>query len=99
MITLSSSAADAAIGLGLDLDYHKFQQSISSSVTLLAITISPNVKLDNVGVLKSCDGYKLWPQKLSVMFEARGLYEIVVMGIDLSPLASTAVLITFELAL
>jgi hypothetical protein len=60
--------------------------------------VSSNVKLDNVEVLKSSDGYELWSQKMSVIFEAMGLYEIVVTGIDPSPLASAEELITFQLA-
>jgi hypothetical protein len=35
---------------------------------------------------------------MSVIFEAIGLYEIVVSGIDPSPLASAEELITFQLA-
>jgi uncharacterized membrane protein len=35
---------------------------------------------------------------MSVIFEAMGLYKIVVSGIDLSPLASAEELITFQLA-
>jgi hypothetical protein len=95
---MSSSAADAAAGLGLDLEYLKLRQSISSSTKLSAVTVSSNVKLDNVEVLKSSDGYELWSQKMSVIFEARGLYEIVVSGIEPSPLASAEELITFQLA-
>jgi hypothetical protein len=94
---MSSSAADAAAGLGLDPEYLKFQQSISSSAKLLAVTISSNVKLDNVEVRKSSDGYELWSQQMSVIFEVMGLYEIVVLGIDPSPLASAEELITFQL--
>jgi hypothetical protein len=37
-------------------------------------------------------------QKISVIFEVMGLYKIVVMGIDPSPLASAEELITFQLA-
>jgi hypothetical protein len=48
---MSSSAADAAAGLGLDLQYHKFRQSISTSATMSATSISCNVKLENVEVL------------------------------------------------
>jgi hypothetical protein len=95
---MSSSAADAAAGFGLDPEYLKFRQSISSSAKLSAVTASSNVKLDNVEVLKSSDGYELWSQKMSVIFEAMGLYEIVVSGIDPSPLAFAEELITFQLA-
>jgi hypothetical protein len=56
---MSSSAADAAAGLGLDPDFLKFLQSISSLAQLLAVTVSSNVKLDNVEVFKSSDGYEL----------------------------------------
>jgi hypothetical protein len=65
----------------------------------LAVTVSSNVKLDHVEVLKSSDGYELWSQKQSVILEAIGLYEIVVSVIDLSPLASAEELITFQLAI
>jgi hypothetical protein len=56
---MSSSAAEAAAGLGIDPVYLQFQQSILSSANLLAITIFSNVKLDNVEVLKSSNGYEL----------------------------------------
>jgi hypothetical protein len=95
---MSSSAADTAAGLGLDPEYLKFRQSISSSAKLSAVTVSSNVKLDNVEVLKSSDGYELWSQKMSVIFEVMGLYEIIVSGIDPSPLASAEELITFQRA-
>jgi hypothetical protein len=85
---MSSSAADATPGLGLDPADLNFQQSMSSSANLSAVTGSSNVMLDNVEVLKLSDGYELWSQKISVIFEVMGLYEIVVSGIDLSPLAS-----------
>jgi hypothetical protein len=94
---MSSSAADTAAGLGLDPEYLKFQQSISSSAKLSAVTVSSNVKLDTVEVLKSSDRYELWSQKMSVSFEGMGLYEIVVTGIDPSPLASAEELITVQL--
>jgi hypothetical protein len=93
-----SSPADATAGLGLDPEYLQFRQSISSSAELSAVTVSCNFKLDNVEVLKLSDGYKLWSQKMSVIFKAMGLYKIVVSGIDSSPLASTEELITFQLA-
>jgi hypothetical protein len=64
----------------------------------LAVTVSSNVKLDNVEVLKSSDGYELWSQKMSIILEAMGLDEIVVSGMDLSPLASAEDLIAFQLA-
>jgi hypothetical protein len=95
---MSSSAADAAAGLGLDPDDLKFRQSISSSAKLSAVTVSSNVKLDNGEVLKSSDGYELWSQKISVIFEAMDLYEIVVLSIDPSPRAPAGELITFQLA-
>jgi hypothetical protein len=92
---MSSSAAEPATGLGHDPDYLKFWQSISSSANLSADTVSSNVKLDNVDVSKSSDGYELWSQKMSVIVEAMGLYKSVVSGIDPSPLASAEELITF----
>jgi hypothetical protein len=95
---MSSSAADASAVLGLDPENLKFRQSISSSAKVSAVTVSSNVKLDNVEVLKSCDGYELWSQNISVIFEAIGLYKIVVSGIDPTPLASVDELITFQLA-
>jgi hypothetical protein len=70
---MSSSAADAAAGLGYDPDYLKVRQLISSSVKLSAITLSSNIKLDNVEVLKLSDGYDLWSYKMSVIFEGIGL--------------------------
>jgi hypothetical protein len=88
---------DATAGLGLNPECRKFRQSISSSAKLSAITVSSKVKLDNVEVLKSSEGYDLWSQKMSIIFEARGLYEIVVSGINPSPLASVEELITFQL--
>jgi hypothetical protein len=63
----------------------------------LVITVSPNLKLDNVEVLKSFDGYELCFYKISIIFKGMGLYKIIVMGIDLSPLASAEELITFQL--
>jgi hypothetical protein len=54
-----SSAADATIGLGLNLEFLKFQQSISSSAKLSVITESSNIKLDHIEVLKSSDGYEI----------------------------------------
>jgi hypothetical protein len=95
---MSSSAADAAASLGLDLEYLKYLQWISSSAKLSAVTVFSNVKLDNVEVLTSSDGYELWSQQMSVIFEAMGLYEIGVSGIDPSPLGSAEELITFHLA-
>jgi hypothetical protein len=59
-----------------------FRKSISSFAKLVAVTVSSNVKLNNVEVLKSTDGYELWLQKMSVIFKLMGLYEIVVSGID-----------------
>jgi hypothetical protein len=75
---MSSSAADAAAGLTLNPQYVKFRQSIMSSVKLSAATVSSKIKLDNVEVHNSSDGYELWSKKMSVMFEVMGLYEIVV---------------------
>jgi hypothetical protein len=95
---MSSSATDAAASLSLDPDYLKFRQSISSSAKFSAVTVSSNVKFDNVEVLKSSDGYELWSQKMSVIFEAMGLYKIVVSDIDLSRLESAEEVITFQLA-
>jgi hypothetical protein len=83
---LSPPAADAAGGLGLDPDYRTFRQSISSSAKLSAVTIYSNVKLDTVDVPKSSDGNELWSQKIWVIFEAMGVYKIVVSSIDSSPL-------------
>jgi hypothetical protein len=54
--------------------------------------------LDNVEVLKSSGGYELWSQNMSVIFEAMGLYEFVVLGINRAPLASAEELITFQVA-
>jgi hypothetical protein len=95
---MSSSAAGTAPSLSLDPEYLKFWQSISSSAKLSPVTIFPNVKLDNVELLKSSDSYELRSQKISVIMVAMSLYEIVVSGIDLSPLASGEELITFQLA-
>jgi hypothetical protein len=88
----------AATGLGLDRESLKFWQSISSLAKLLAITDTSNVKLDNVEVLKSSDGYELRSQNKLVIFIARSLYKIVVPDINPSPLASAEELITFQLA-
>jgi hypothetical protein len=52
-------SAVAAPGLGLDMDYLKCRESISSWSKLLAITLTSNVKLNNVEVLKLSDGYEL----------------------------------------
>jgi hypothetical protein len=65
---MSSSAADAAAGLDLDPEYLKFRHSISSSPKLSAVTVSSNVNLDKVEVIKSSDGCELWSQKMSVIF-------------------------------
>jgi hypothetical protein len=94
---MSSSAANAAAGLSLDPEFLKFQQSISSSPKLSGVTVSSNVLFDNVEVLKSSDGYELWSQNMSVIFEAMVLYDILVSGIDPSTLTSAVELITFEL--
>jgi hypothetical protein len=69
---ISSFAADAAAGLAVYPESLKFRQSIVSSAKLLAVTISSNIKLDNVEVLKSTDGYELFSQKILVIFEAMG---------------------------
>jgi hypothetical protein len=95
---MTSSTADTAAGLGLDQKYLKFRQSISSSAKLSGVTVYSNVKLYNVDVLKLYDRYELWSQKMSVIFEVLGVYEIVVSGIDPSPLVSVEELITFHLA-
>jgi hypothetical protein len=68
-----------------------------SSAKRSAVTVYSNVKLDNVKVLKSSDGSELWSQKMSVILEVMGLYEIVVSGIDPSPVESAEELITFQL--
>jgi hypothetical protein len=65
---------------------------------LSAVSISCDIKLDIVAVRKSSNGYELWSQIISIIFEAMGLYEILVSGIDPSPLASAEELITFQLA-
>jgi hypothetical protein len=62
-----------------------------------AITVSFNIMWDNVEVLKSSYGYELLVQKMLVILEAMGLYEINVMGIDPSPLASVEEVFTFQL--
>jgi hypothetical protein len=85
---MSCSAADAAASLGFDLEYRIFRHLISSPDSLSAVTISANVMLNHLEVLKLSDGYELWSQKISVPFEAIGLYDIILTGIDLSPLAS-----------
>jgi hypothetical protein len=95
---MASSTADAGAGLGLDLEYLKFQISISSAGKLSAVTVSSNVKFDNVKILKSSDGYELWSQKMSVILDAMGFSEIVVLGIDPLPLVSAEELITIQLA-
>jgi hypothetical protein len=94
---MSFSTADTAAGLGLDPEYLKFWESILSQAKLSAITICANVKFNNVQVCKSSEGYGPWFQKMFIVFEAMGLYEIVVTGIDPSPLASVNILITFQL--
>jgi hypothetical protein len=95
---MSSSAADSDSGLDLDPDYLKFRLWIWSVAKLSAITISSNVKLRNVEILKLSSHNTLWSQKMSAMFEVMWLYEIVVMGIHPSPLISAEELITFQLA-
>jgi hypothetical protein len=81
-------------GIGLDPNLPKFWQLIVSSAKLSAITHSSNLKLDNVELLNSPDGYKPWSQKISVICDAMGIYTIVVSGIDPSPLAYAVNLIT-----
>jgi hypothetical protein len=49
---MSSYAADAAARRGLNLEYLKFRQSISSLGKPSAIIVSSTIKLDNVEVLK-----------------------------------------------
>jgi hypothetical protein len=84
-------------GLGIYLEYPIFWQSISSSVKPSAVTVSSNVTLDKVEVLISSEGNELWSQKMSVILDTMGLYEIVIMGIDSSLLVSSEELITFHL--
>jgi hypothetical protein len=93
---MSVSAAAATAGVGLDPNYLKFRQWITSLAMLSEVTVSSNVKLDKVQVPKSSDGDELWAQKMSVIFEAMGRYKIVVMYIDASSLASVDELITFQ---
>jgi hypothetical protein len=85
---MSSSTADPGAGLGLDPEYLKFPQSISLLEQLSPVTVSSNIKLDTIEVLKSSDCYEHWSQKMLVIFEAMALYEIGVSGIDPCPLAS-----------
>jgi hypothetical protein len=92
-----TSTMDAA-GLGFNPKSLKYGQMISLSAKLSAVTVSSNVKLYNIEVLKSSYCYELWSQKISVIFKVMGLYKIVVLGIDLFPLASLTELITFQLA-
>jgi hypothetical protein len=94
---MSTSAADAAAGLGLDPKALKFRQSISLSAKLSAVIVSSKIQLVNIQVLQSSDGYEQWSQKMSVIFEAMGLYEIVESGIDPSTSASTEASLTFLL--
>jgi hypothetical protein len=95
---MSSSDSDTATCLGLDPEYLNFRQSISSLAKWSAIIVSSNIKLNNFEVLKSSDGYELWSQKMSLILEVIGLYDIVVMGIDLSVLKSALELIIFQAA-
>jgi hypothetical protein len=69
-ITVLYSAADATAGLSLDPENFKFWQSISSLAKLSAVSVSSNIKLDNVEVLKSANSNELWSQKMPVIFEA-----------------------------
>jgi hypothetical protein len=92
---MSSLDADAATVLGLDPESLKFWQWISPLAKLSAVTVSSNVKWNNVEVLKSADGYELWSQKMLIIWEAMGLKKIVLTGINPLPLASADELITF----
>jgi hypothetical protein len=95
---MSSSAADAAAALDIDPEYLKFRQSISSLAKLSGVTVFSNIKLDDVDGLKSSDSYELWSQKILVIFEAIGYYEMIIKRIDLSPLGFAEDLSTFQLA-
>jgi hypothetical protein len=55
-----ASAAAAAAGFAVDQDCHIIYQSILSLAKILANTISSNVKLDKVDVLKSWNSSELW---------------------------------------
>jgi hypothetical protein len=96
-IFIISSVAYAAAGLSLDLEYLKLLQLISSSAQVLAIIGFSNGKLDNDELLKSSDSYELWSPKMLIIFEAIGLSEIVVRGINPSALGCAEELITFQL--
>jgi hypothetical protein len=98
MIIMSSSATDGTAGLVLELEYVIFRQSISSSPKLSAVTVSSNVNLDNVDVLKSSESYELWSQSMLVIVEMIGLNEIIVKVINPLPVDSMEELITFQLA-
>jgi hypothetical protein len=87
-----------SLELGFDLDYLIFRQLILYLAKLTAITVVSNITLDNVEVLKLSDGYELWSQKISVIFEGMGLQKIVVISIDPSPLEMGEDFITFQLA-
>jgi hypothetical protein len=65
---------------------------------MVAITVSSNVKLNNVEVLKFSNGYELWLQKMSLIVEVLSSQEIVVTAINPSPLAFVEQWITFQLA-
>jgi hypothetical protein len=92
------SATEDATGLGLHLVYFKFWQSISYLPKLSAISFFSNITLANIELLKSSDSYKLQSQKMSIIFAAMNYYKIGELGIDPSPLASVAELITIQLA-
>jgi hypothetical protein len=77
-----SFAADAAAGLGLDPEFVRYRYSISSSAKESTVTIASNVKLDNVEVLESFNGYDLSSQTISLIFESMGHYKIVILSID-----------------
>jgi hypothetical protein len=85
---MSLFTADAPTGLHCNPEYLKVQQSISSLAKLLAVTGYFNIKLNKVTILKLSDGYELWSQTMLVIIMGMGCLTIVVMGIDLSLLAS-----------
>jgi hypothetical protein len=91
---MSSCAADAATALGLDQQYPQFRHSISCLSMLSAVTISSEVELNNIELLKQSDSYKLLSQKILVIFEAMSVNNFVNSGIDQSPCAAMKELIT-----
>jgi hypothetical protein len=62
---------------------------------LFAVTVSFNIKWDNVDVLNLSDGYELWSQNILVIVEAMGPFKLVLPGINLFALASVEEMITF----